>query len=470
MNNAATTTGEPVPLPLTGRLLLLYCLPYVGYICAVFLFAFYFFKYCTDVLLMAPGILGVLYGLARLWDAAIDPLVGYLSDKTEHALGRRRSWLIVSVPAVVVAWVMLWNPPAFLAGMDLVIWMGIALFAYSTAITLFAVPYQALGMELTTAYHERTRLFAYRYVMSAVGMVLGFAVFFLMGSAGERDFFDLSVREVVLAGSVTVAAIWGVAIVMTIRGIKEQPHFLGRGGKTITHAYRDVFRNKHACLILLIHMIQMFSMSSLSLLAVYVLEYVVKLSMADTIAMMLIFAVPGLFMMPLWLKMSARLGKKDAWILSMVVTGAGFGLFMFVEAGSFYIFLPMAVLIGMGYACYNTLSFSIYADIVDYDEYVSGERKEGTYLAVWYFVFKASSGIAAIVLGFVLQWVGFSPNVEQSDATIFAILFLVGAVPALGNFACAFLFRKFSLDEKTYVDIRRALQARHRDAGLSAIR
>lgn len=451
-----------------GRLLLLYCLPYTGYICAVFLFAFYFFKYCTDVLLMAPAVLGVLFGLARLWDAAIDPLVGYLSDKTEHAMGRRRSWLMASAPAVVVAWMMLWNPPAVLSGLDLVIWMGIALFAYSTAITLFAVPYQALGMELTTAYHDRTRLFAYRYVMSAVGMVLGFGAFFVMGSTGEKQLFNLSVREAVLAVSVTAAAIWGVAILMTIYGIKEQPHFLGRGGQKITHAYRDVFRNKHAGLILIIHTIQMFSMSSLSLLAVYVLQYVVKLSMEDTVVMMLVFAVPGLFLMSLWLRLSARLGKKNTWILSMVVTGLGFGLFMFVEEGSFYIFLLMGVLIGMGYACYNTLSFSIYADIIDYDEYVSGERKEGTYLAVWYFVFKASSGIAAIVLGFVLQWVGFSPNMEQSDATVFAILFLVGAVPALGNFACAFLFRKFSLDEQAYADIRQALQTRNLAAVSSA--
>jgi Na+/melibiose symporter-like transporter len=461
VNNTATYNGVPRPLP--GRLLLLYCLPYIGYICAVFLYAFYFFKYCTDVLLIAPGILGVLYGLARLWDAAIDPLVGYLSDKTEHALGRRRSWLMVSAPAIVIAWMMLWNPPAFLAGVELVIWMGIALFAYSTAITLFAVPYQALGMELTTAYHDRTRLFAYRYVMSAVGMVLGFAAFFVMGSTGERHYFELSARQVVLAVSVTAAGFWGAAILMTIYGIGEQPHFLGRGGKNISHAYRDVFRNKHAGLILFIHTIQMFSMSSLSLLAVYVLEYVVKLSIEDTVVMMLVFAVPGLFLMPLWVRLSARLGKKNTWILSMVVAGAGFGLFMFVEEGSFYIFLPMAVLIGMGYACYNTLSFSIYADIIDYDEYVSGERKEGAYLAVWYFIFKASSGIAAIVLGFVLQWVGFAPNMEQSDATVFAILLLVGAVPALGNFACAFLFRRFSLDEKTYADIRQALQQRGLD-------
>ena len=439
----------------------MYCLPYVAYVFVVFLFAFYFFKYCTDVLLIAPGVMGLLYGLARIWDAAIDPIVGFLSDKTRNALGRRRSWLIASAPAVLVAWVMLWNPPAMLEGMQLAIWMGVALFCYSTAITLFAVPYNALGMELTTSYHDRTRLFAYRYIMSALGMLIGFGAFYVIGSADEANYFGLTTREIVLLISIVAALVWALTILITTYGIREQPHYSGRGSKKITHAYRDVFRNKHARLILFIHTVQMISNSSLSLLAVYVLQYVVKLSMENTVMMMIVFSVPALFMMPLWVKLSTRFGKKNTWIFSMVVAGCGYGLFMFVEEGSFYIFILMGILIGMGYACYNILSFSIYADIIDYDEYVSGERKEGAYLAVWYFLLKASMGVAAIILGFVLQWVGFAPNVEQSESTIFAILVLVGAVPALGHFACAFFFRKFSLDEQTYIDIRQALQERN---------
>jgi len=426
--------------PLPGRVLLLYCLPYVAYIFVVFLYAFYFFKYCTDVLLIAPGIMGLLYGLARIWDAVTDPLVGYLSDKTKNVLGRRRSWLIVSAPAVLVAWVMLWNPPTMLEGVRLTIWMGVSLFCFSSAITLFAVPYNALGMELTTSYHDRTRLFAYSYVMSAIGMLFGFGAFYIIGSADQEKYFGLSVRKVVLLISIATALVWALTILMTTYGIREQAHYSGRGSKKLSHAYRDVFRNKHARLILFIHTVQIVSISSLSLLTVYVLQYVVKLSIGNTLLMMIVFSVPALFMMPIWVKLFARFGKKNTWILSMIVGGFGYGLFMFVEEGSFYIFILMGIFIGMGYACYHILSFSIYADIIDYDEYVSGERKEGAYLAVWLFLLKASMGIAAIILGFVLQWVGFSPNFEQSESTLFAILFLVGAVPAIGHLTCAFFF------------------------------
>ena len=108
--------------------MLVYCLPCIGYAFTGFLYGFYFFKYCTDVLLIAPGILGLLYGLARIWDAIMDPLVGFLSDRSTNALGRRRGWLLVSAPAVLVAWVILWNPPEQLSGARLLVWLGFTLF------------------------------------------------------------------------------------------------------------------------------------------------------------------------------------------------------------------------------------------------------------------------------------------------------------------------------------------------------
>ena len=72
---------------------------------------FYFLKFATDVLLLPPAVVGVLFALAKLWDAVSNPLVGSWSDRTRSRFGRRRPFLLGSLPLLVAGFVMLWSPP-----------------------------------------------------------------------------------------------------------------------------------------------------------------------------------------------------------------------------------------------------------------------------------------------------------------------------------------------------------------------
>ncbi|SVC97595.1 uncharacterized protein METZ01_LOCUS350449, partial [marine metagenome] len=134
------------------------------------MFSTYLMKFSTDVLLIAPAVMGTLLAASRLWDAVSDPVVGYLSDNTKSSVGRRRVWLYAAAIPMGMGMVMMWSPPLSFSGWLLVLWMGIALFAYETASTAFYVPHGALGVELTPNYHERTRLFGYTHMISAIGL------------------------------------------------------------------------------------------------------------------------------------------------------------------------------------------------------------------------------------------------------------------------------------------------------------
>jgi GPH family glycoside/pentoside/hexuronide:cation symporter len=125
----------------------------------------YLMKFSTDVLLIAPAIMGSLIAASRLWDAISDPLVGYLSDQTNSVYGRRRSWMFFAAVPMGIGLVMIWSPPAVLDNMGTIIWMAVALLVYETASTAFYVPHGAIGVELTPNYHERTRLFGYAHMM-----------------------------------------------------------------------------------------------------------------------------------------------------------------------------------------------------------------------------------------------------------------------------------------------------------------
>ena len=74
-----------------------YSAPGVGAGYMYLLLSLYIMKFSTDVLLIAPAVMGTIFGISRVWDAVSDPLVGYLSDRTKHPLGRRRLWLLLSI-------------------------------------------------------------------------------------------------------------------------------------------------------------------------------------------------------------------------------------------------------------------------------------------------------------------------------------------------------------------------------------
>ncbi len=103
---------------------------------------------------------------------------------------------------------------------------------------------------------------------------------------------------------------------------------------------------------------------------------------------------------------------------------------------------------------------SIQADVIDYDEYLTGERKEGAYFAAWNFVFKSATGVTIMLSGWVLQIVGFVPNQEQTEAVKLAILSLYSIFPLVCYAIGTALIMTFKLDETEHARIRRILDER----------
>ena len=151
-----------------GRIAL-YALPSAGIGYMLFLVSLWFLKFSTDVLLLAPGAIATLFAAARIWDAVIDPLAGYLSDRTKTRFGRRRPYMMVASLALPVTFFWLFNPPADLSSEMLLVWSAISLFLVYTASTAFLVPHQALGAELSEDPTERSWVFGAHFVVWQIG-------------------------------------------------------------------------------------------------------------------------------------------------------------------------------------------------------------------------------------------------------------------------------------------------------------
>ncbi len=462
----AESTSAKLPL----RTVLVYGLPAIGLSLPNMLLGLYFFKFATDVLYIAPGVLGLLIGFSRLWDAVSDPVAGYYSDRTQSRMGRRRPWMLAGSFGLAISIVLLWAPPASLSGVSIAVWVGVGLLILTTASTVFGVPYGALGAELTTDHHDRTRLFAYRSAIGGVGTALALAAFYLLMEAEKPDesWLGLASREVALGVAILGSGLALGSILTLVALIRERPDYRTRGPDHPYRAFYDVFSNPHAQQLLFVFTVQTFGTASMGMLAAYLFQYILKAPNWMGAVFIAAFVVPMAISIPFWVRISRRFGKARSytatlWALGVLYCLIYFGLSDWAYDASFKLIALsclFAGVLGVVSACGFVVAPSIKADVIDYDEYQTDQRKEGAYLAAWSFVQKSAAALAAMLLGFVLQLVGDTPGEEQTGPTRFAIMALISFVPGVAYLVAAVVFGRFRLDEAEHARIRAILDAR----------
>ncbi len=449
------------PAPASNRLprgtIALYTLPTFGAGYMFLLIALYLMKFATDILGMAPSVMGTIFGLARLWDAFADPAAGYLSDITRHRAGRRRPWIFSSAFFIGAAFLMCFAPPASLSGTGLVLWMGAAVFGFYTATTVFLMPHLGLGAELTDDYHESSRLFGIRHVTWTLGSILALVGMALLSGAEQRG--EAASRAMALQQAVVASVITAATILFAAVRLRERAEFQGRGGQNPYRTAADIWRNPHSRLLLIVTLIENLGAATIGILTLYIAEYVVGRPQLAPL-FILCYMVPSFASVPLWIPLSRRVGKKNLWLFSMLLTAVSFGGMFFLREGSVVLISVLAFTAGLAAGCGGTVSPSIQADVIDYDEYMTGERKEGAYYAAWNLVFKAASGLTLMLTGYVLEFAGYVPKQAQTETVKLALLSLYAIYPMVCFLIGAALFVRFRLDEDEHSRIRAALETR----------
>ena len=135
------------------------------------------------------------------------------------------------------------------------------------------------------------------------------------------------------------------------------------------------------------------------------------------------------------------------------------------ETSKIWTIFVLAFFAGLAAGCGGTVGPSVQGDVIDYDEYLTGERKEGAYFAAWNFVFKTAFGLTLMFTGWVLSWAGYVPNAEQTDTVKTALLSLYALYPFVCYMAGAAIFSRFTLDEEQHTVIRAELDRRARASG-----
>jgi GPH family glycoside/pentoside/hexuronide:cation symporter len=408
----------------------------------------------SDTLLVPLAWVALAAALARVLDAIVDPFVGWLSDHTHSRWGRRRPWIAVAAPLAALAFVALFSPPAWLTPSGGAIWFGTTLMLFFMLQMLYALPHSALGPELTLDYHERSSLFSVREGFALVGTLAAAVVpgILIPLFGDERQAF--SVMAIVYA-AVMIALYW-----LLVARIRERPDFVERKSNPLVPGVRRAIRNRPFVVLFSCYVVASIPGAIPGLLMPYFSRYVLnpppiaaEAAQGWISVFLAAYFLSGLVFLPLWLMLAKRIGKLNTWLASFVMgTTGGFSLFL-LGPGDNIECLLLLIWSGSAFGAGLFLPPAIQADVIDYDELHTGKRREAQYLALWGLVPKFIVIPSASLPLALLAWLGYQPNVPQSDDVLLAIRAIFALTPATFSIAAFCIAWRFPVD----VGVHRAI-------------
>ena len=420
-------------------------------------------KFYTDVVGINISVLGILMFSVRIFDAVTDPAIGYLSDRSKARSGRRRPYIAAGSILVAVAMFLLFNPPAVSETMETV-WFGVSIYILFLFWTMVTVPFESLGPEITFDYHERTSLFGMRDGFLIAGTLAAASSPALVGwlfnlpadADGERaKFFWIAV----IYAPLLIGTCWWCVL-----SIRERQPAVALQSMGVWSGLRQVAHNRPFIILLIAYTVSAIGNNLPATLILFYVEYVLESPLADFFLML--YFVTGIIFLPAWIMISRRTGKKAAWLASMAInTGAFAGVF-FLGPGDAAIYGILVFLSGIGFGATLAIPSAIQADVIDYDELLTGERREGQYIGLWSISkkFAAAVGIGAGLS--ILGMVGYTPNVEQSAEVQMTLRVLYALVPSLCNMVAIVIACAYPISGRIHAEIRKAIA--RRQAGLPA--
>ncbi|HSQ17100.1 MAG TPA: glycoside-pentoside-hexuronide (GPH):cation symporter [Anaerolineales bacterium] len=423
---------------------------------------FFLLFYYTDVAGINPALAGSALMVGKLtWDAINDPLFGYLSDRTRSRFGRRRVYMLLgAVPLGIAAWIM-FSLPQGLTGVPAFLAVLLSFWLVDTFHTITTTPYYALTPELTRDYNERASLTSIRMVYSVFGYILGAALTTVLA-----DIFQGAGLNLQQAWSATGAVFGTVAIITTLVtavSIKEKPELAGEPSKLpALKAILTSFKNKPFMVLMIAFILSSFSFTVLTALVPYFIQY--QLGMEDQVPFVLLamLATIGIFLIPAKL-VTDRINKGPTYALGLFIASLAVMSGFLLPEGPTPLIYVVAVVAGIGFSTQWVCPWSMLPDVVEYDEKMTGERREGIYYGLWAFLTKFTGALGVAVSGWALNLFGYVPNVAQTTHALFGIRLFFAIVPAVVILVSLPFLIWYPITRKKHAELVQELAARKAD-------
>jgi GPH family glycoside/pentoside/hexuronide:cation symporter len=391
---------------------------------------FFLLFYYTDVAGINPALAGVALLVGKLtWDALNDPLFGYWSDRTRSRFGRRRIYMLIGAVPLGIAACIMFSLPKGLTGAAAFFAVLLSFWLVDTFHTMTTVPYYALTPELTRDYNERASLTSIRMVFSVFGYILGAASTTIL--AGVFQGSGLNMQQAWSATGAVFGVIAVTTTLVTTLTLKERPDLMGEPSKLPpAKAILIPFKNKPFVQLMIAFILSSFSFTVLTALVPYFIQYQLNMGSQVSFVLLVMLVTIGVFLVPAKL-VSDKINKGPAYALGLFIASLAIMTSFFFPHASTPLIYAVAAVAGLGFSAQWVFPWSMLPDVVEYDEKMTGERREGIYYGLWAFLGKFTGALGVAVSGWALGLFGYIPNVEQTVHALFGIRFFFAIVPAI---------------------------------------
>ncbi len=431
-----------------------------------------------------PFLVGIIGCIPRIFDAVLDPIVGYSSDNARTKYGRRRPFIFFGAIGAAICFALMFQLYRGHSESYYFWYFLIFQILFFGAFTCYSIPWIALGYELTPDYHERTSLQSSSRIAAQVPWLIAPWCWAIMHNKNWFPNPETGGSDIVLGGRVLSIIIGVVLLAGMLPAIfnKEKSKNLPpvvKASKTsvVVNLFKGIaitFKNKlfvKICAITFL-IFNGFMLSATFIAYViffYVFQHETSLDMAYSNGGQLLgyygtfsaICTIGVVAIIPWL--SRKLGKRNAFFVTIPLSIIGYALkWIGYNQGNPYLLLICAPFITFGLGSLFTLVLSMLGDACDIDELETGERREGIFSAVYWWMVKLGLAIASLIGGALLTGTGFKQELGlgQADETLFWMRVFDVCIPIVTSIIALFVINTIDITEEKAREVRKQLEAK----------
>lgn len=421
-----------------------------------------------------PGwMLSAIYFVPKLFDAITDPIMGFITDNTKSKWGRRRQYVIIGALITGISFAFMWQLYAEdSVNYNFYYFMIVSLVFY-LGITIFSVPFVAMGYEMSDDFHERTSIMATSQLIGQLAWVFAPWLWVIMYDVSFFPSAEEATRTLAVYAAIfcTILAVIPGIFIKSKSTLHEnyEPLNLKNASRSfdlIIQGFKEALQIVPFRKLCIATFFIFNAFNTTAGFSFFIIKYYIFSGDGQGIWPTLFGCVGALFttflIIPIVAKMSKVMGKKRAFIWSQGLSIIGYVslLFLFVP-GKPYLFLFALPFISFGIGSLFTLMMSMTSDVIDIDELNTGKRREGIFGAIYWWMVKFGLAIAGLLSGLILSFIDFKSGAPtQTYETMFELRLFFSAIPMIGTLIAIWVMSDYSVDEAKAREISAELAKR----------
>jgi GPH family glycoside/pentoside/hexuronide:cation symporter len=414
-------------------------------------------------------LLGLTYFIPKFYDALFDLIMGYVSDNTKSKWGRRRQYVLAGAVILGFSFALMWQLYAENGvTYNFIYFLVISLIFYS-GLTIFSIPYVAMGYEMSDDFHERTNIMATSQLIGQLAWVVAPWFWVIMADKSLFSSSDVAVRTLAVYVAVGCAILAAIPAFFIPSKSTINENYSPIDFKGILNSFGEIkeglkasieikpFRKICIATFLIFNAFQTTAGFSYFIIKYYLFKGNEEgFGLWPTLFGSVGAIITTIAVIPIVARMSKVMGKKKAFLVSQGISIIGYILlFLLFVPGKPYLFLFALPFFSFGIGSLFTLMMSMTSDVIDIDELNTGKRREGSLGAIYWWMVKFGTAVAGLLSGLILSLVAFKSNAAtQTDDTMFWLrIFFVG-IPILGTLTAIWAMKDYDVDETKALEVR----------------